>query len=279
MRPTQTIVQQGVEAQTVEDLLQRSSREFIIMAGKDGVGKSSSLVSMAALIEQVEPDATFYILDFENKIRSVIAAYGDEAPKNIRYYQLTTMNEATETLAAIFKVKKPGDWIAVESMGRAWEKAQDMGYQAVAGLDKAAYLERKRATGSKTVIPTPDEFWSVVKGAHDTEFLEKLAQDGTVNVFLSTTLARPRKGDGPIKESQARKDVRNEFGIDMGIEGAPRLPYYAETLMILDRQDGVVSGRILRDNLSVLDVPTIEFATSDRKSFAMDFYRACRPEF
>jgi hypothetical protein len=258
-------------------------RELIMLAGKDGTGKSCAIVSTAYYVGLTNPDATFYVIDTENKFRSALKSFGADMPTNIRYYKTTTMNEVTDATAEILAQHKPGDWLGVESMGRVWERAQDMGYNVIKGMGKAAYMEERRekikAGGSQKdnpVTPKPDELWSIVKGAHDGAFVDLLTQTDDLNVIMSSPIARPPKPDAFIKENQDRKTVRIELGIDMGIEGAPRLPYYVETLCLLDVRAGQVSCRILRDNLSTIDPSRIEFDVPDRKSWAVEFWGQCR---
>jgi hypothetical protein len=267
---------------SIDELLKTATREFIILIGKDGSGKSSAIISLAQFVEQLlGPEATFFIIDTENKMKAVLQSWGDGLPKNIRYYKCESMNEVTEAIAEIMAVAAPGDWVAVESMSRVWEKAQDMGYLAVTSMGKAAWMERRheqKAAGQKQspVTPRPDDLWSIIKGAHDGAFLELLAQHETINVVLSTTLAKPPKEGGFRKESVDRAAVRSEFGLDMGIEGAPRLPYYAQTLCVLDRRMGESYCRILRDNLSTKDQPACEFKVVGKKEWAPTFWAECR---
>jgi hypothetical protein len=262
---------------TKEILSGPALREFIILVGKDSTGKSCSLVSLAWYLEQTA-NVTCHVIDTENKFKAALRSFGPDAPNNISYYKCDNMNMVTDALEAILRVAKPGDWVFVESMDRVWEKAQDLGYQAIAGTDKAAYMEKRRAAkGQKApVTPQPDQLWGIVKGAHDSAFLDLLSQSDSLNVVLTTTLAKPPKTDGFIKENQDRKAIRVELGMDAGIQGAPRLPYYPETLCLLELKGGQVSCRVLRDNLSVLDSSRIDFDVPDRKSWASQFWSTCR---
>ncbi len=258
------------------DLLTAAScREFILLAGKDGVGKTSALISLAEFVAGMWPDATYSIIDTENKVRAALSTWGN-VPANIRYYKCEDMNDVTETLAAIMATKKPGDWLAVESMGRIWERAQDLGYQAVTGTAKAAYMEKRRATpsGAKQppVTPRPDDLWSITKGAHDSAFLDILSQSDDLNVVLSTTIKPAKQERGNRQESPDRKALKVEFGIDIGLDGAPRLPYYVQSLMLLDRENGKVNCRILRDNLGRLDDPAITFEVPTRRDWATQMW-------
>lgn len=270
----------GITFESSSDLMAGAPlREFLLIAGKDGVGKSSAIAALALFLSQVmAPTATMYVIDVENKFKAALASFGKDVPPNLKYIKTPTMNDVTEALAHIMDVHKPGDWLAVESMARVWERAQDLGYKAVVGLEKATYLERRREqTAQKLpVTPKPDELWSVTKGAHDGAFLDVLANADTLNVILSTTIARPPREAPNRKENQDRKDVRQEFGIDMGLEGAPRLPYYVQTLLLLDRKAGNVTCQVLRDNLSQREDPRVTFEVAGRKTFGYDFWANCR---
>lgn len=256
------------------DLLNDDSREFILLAGKDGVGKTNALISLAEFVSQLAPDATFYVIDVEGKFRAALSSYGS-VPSNILLYHCEDMNAVTEATHEVVSTHKRGDWLAVESAGRIWERAQDMGYQAVTGSQKAEYMERRRNTpaGQKQppVTPKPDDLWSIVKGAHDTEFMDKLAHTMTLNVIISTGVARVKEARTNRKENVDRVEFRQETGIDLNIDGAPRLPYYALTGILLERTNGKVAARIWRDNVSKLDDPAVTFDVPTRKDFAVQF--------
>jgi hypothetical protein len=272
----------SVMPQTSSQLMDGSPiREFIMLAGKDGTGKSCAIVSLAFYLQQVKPDATLYVIDTENKFRSAMKSFGTDAPTNIIYYKTDTMNQVTGVVADIISKHRPGDWLAVESMSRVWERAQDLAYNAVVGVSKIEYLERKLGatlpTGekrTKSPIPSPEDFWKIAKGAHDGAFFDLLTQQEDLNVIITTTIAKPPK-DG-FRDSMDRKAIRVELGIDANLEGAPRIPYYVETLCVLDVKAGAVSCKILRDNLSSNEEGRIEFDVVGRKMWAMSFWEQCR---
>jgi hypothetical protein len=254
-------------------------REFILLAGKDSVGKSCAIVSLAWYVENVlNPEAKFFVIDSENKFRTALRSFGADAPKNIVYYKVDDMNQVTWVTDQVMRQHRPGDWLACESMSRIWERAQDLGYMTVSGYMKAEYMEARAAMAGKKapVTPSPDQLWSVTKGAHDVAFLDRLTQCDTLNVILTTTISRPPKDNAFMKESAERKALRLEVGIDSGIEGAPRLPYYVESLLLLELKNGKVTCRVLRDNLSANDETRGEFPVSDKKSWATEFYSNCR---
>lgn len=284
MAVTPTPAPAGPTPMSTSQLMGMKAREFILLAGKDGAGKSCALVAIAKFVQDVlDPAAKFYVIDTENKFPTALRSFGPEAPTNIVYYKTETMNEVNEAADAVFAARKPGDWLGVESMSRVWEKAQDMGYMAVSGYDKAVYLEKRRELAAKVakaqvpvVVPKPDQLWNVVKGAHDSAFLDIMANASSLNVVLSTTIAKPPKETGAIKENATRKEVRAEFGIDVGIDGAPRLPYYVETMLLMDMEAGVVNCRVIRDNLSPLEQSRVSFNVDGKKMFGMAFWSNCR---
>jgi hypothetical protein len=253
-----------------------SLREFILLAGKDGTGKTNALISLADFVSGMWPEATCYVIDTENKFRAALASYGS-VPPNLSYYQCDTMNDVTSTFDEIMGLRKPGDWLLIESAGRIWERAQDMGYAAIAGMGKADYMEKRRAianSGQKPppVTPRPDDLWSIIKGAHDSAFLDIIAQTNDLNVVISTGVGRVKEARSNRKENQDRVDFRQETGIDLNLEGAPRLSYYVQTGCLLERSNGNVSCRIWRDNMSKLDEPAITFAVPTRRDWAMQFW-------
>lgn len=257
------------------DLLNVPSREFILLAGKDGVGKTCAIISLADFVSQVEPSATFYVLDLENKYRAALQTFGS-VPSNVVLYQVDTMNDVTEAFDEIMNKRAPGDWLAVESAGRLWERAQDMGYQVITGTTKALYMERRRATPANQkqppVTPRPDDLWSIIKGAHDSAFLDVIAQANDLNCIISTGVSRTKEARSNRKENPDRIDWRNETGIDLNLEGAPRLPYFIYTGILLEMVGGLRTARVWRDNLSKLDDPAVTFTIPTRRDFATQFY-------
>lgn len=265
------------------DLLSQTGREFIMLAGKDGVGKTCAIISIACWVQLVlDANATFFVIDTENKFPTALRSFGREAPTNLVYYKCESIKDVVDAMTDITKRRKVGDWLAVESMGRVWEKAQDMGYLQISGYDKEDYLAKRREQkGMANVkqappIPNADQFWNIVKAAHDGAFVDVMVQAESLNVVWSTTINKPPKADAFIKENATRKEVRLEFGIDAGLDGAPRIPYYVETLILLDLVGGKVTARTIRDNNSLKDETRITFDVPDRKSFAPQFWMAAR---
>jgi hypothetical protein len=276
-------------ALTGTDLLaEEAGREFILIGGKDGVGKTSALVSIAMVVngkvDDLEgcvifnPSATVYVLDTEHKFASVYRQFGSSAPSNIVYYYCQTMDELLSAFGKVLQAICPGDWVMVESMARIWEHTQDLAYREVSGLSKAEFLAKRRsAEGRKgSPIPQPDHFWNIAKSAHDGEFLQVLVARDDINVAMTTILTRPPRESPNRSENADRKELRMEFGIDSGLGGTPTLPYQPETLVLLDRVRGDVKASVLRDNNSVLDNGRIDFWVPTKKSFGLEWMRNCR---
>ena len=280
---------------TSKDLLaDTSGREFILIGGKDGVGKTSALVSIAmvvngkvksedmeACIPIINPDAKVYVLDTEHKFASVYRQFGVDAPSNIIYYYCQTMDELLFAFDKVEHDVRPGDWIMPESMARIWEHAQDMAYREVSGMSKAEYLAKRRAQGGmvdgkKGPIPQPDNFWNIAKTAHDGEFLQVLVARDDINVAMTTIVTRPPREAPNRKENIDRKELRMEFGLDAGLGGTPTLPYQPETLVILDRVRGMVKASVIRDNNSALDDGRVDFDVANKKDFGPALMRNCR---
>jgi hypothetical protein len=258
-------------------------RELILLAGKDGVGKSCAIVSMAWYIEQTNPDAKFFVIDTENKFTSAMRSFKSDAPKNIVYYKCTNMNEVNAAVAAVIAKHKLGDWLAVESMGPVWDMAQDLATMAIAGVSRVEYMEAKKGTKfangvekKGSPIPSPDEYWKIAKGSYDGAFLDPIRMSDTLNTVMSS-IAKPVKDQRPgQKENQDRKAFRVEVGMDANLAGSPTMPSIVETLCLLELNNGKVNARVLRDNLSVLDDSRVEFEVPGRKDFGMTFFSTCR---
>ena len=267
----------AVEALTTKQILDGPvSREFILIGGRDGVGKTTSVITLAKYVEEiVDPKAKFYIIDTENGVRKILRAFGAQAPKNIIYYQVQNMMEAIEALDDLDSTLKPGDWIAVESMARLWEYSQDAAYQAVAGMSKAEFLA-KRSDGGRggAPIPQPDQFWQLTKNLHNARFLDILNNSNDYNVVLVTTLAK----DSPFKEQRTsdRTKFKRQFGIDSGFGGIPNLPYYPDTVLLMDQTDGSVDCSVLKDR-GVLNMEgkRIVFDVDTPLDFAVSFMSEC----
>ena len=280
---------------TSADLLAgEAGREFILIGGKDGVGKTSALVSIAMVVNGkqdadaiewcvplINPSAKVYVLDTEHKFASVMRQFGANAPDNIIYYYCQNMDAVLAAFERIQRDIHPGDWIMAESAARIWEHAQDLAYREVSGLSKAEFLAKRRSQGGvvdgkKGPIPQPDHFWNIAKTAHDGEFLQVLVARDDLNVAMTTIIVRPPREAPNRSENVDRKELRMEFGLDAGLGGTPTLPYQPETLVILDRIRGAVKASVLRDNNSVLDNGRVEFWVPGKKDFGPEWMKTCR---
>ena len=259
-----------------EDLQSRGPlRESILLCGRYGSGKTCAMISLFWYMEMIKSEVTCYAIDIEQKFRSALQAFGTDAPKNLKYRSVDNMNEAGATLETILAIAKPGDWVGIETMPRLWQGSQDLAYQAIEGVTKVEFLERKRKDKNiKSPIPRPDDFWPIANGSQYGDFLDLLAHRQDINIVASTTVSKPKEFGGR-KESPDRKANRLELGIDFDIEGAPRMLSYIETICHLTMRDKKVQCQVLRDNLWTGD-ELKQFEVPDRKSWAPQFWSECR---
>ena len=263
----------AIQPRTTKEILQGPPpREFMLLAGMDGCGKTTAAITLAKLIEEeYDPKTKFHVIDTENGFDVVLNGFGEkEAPNNLQIYTVGDMEEAIEALDEIYKAKKPGDWVCVESMAKLWEYAQNVAYRKISGLSRAEYLEQRSQlprSSRGAPIPRPDEFWPITYNAHNDQFLNRLVQDSKVNIFLTTLMKRQSAFSGSDKGDRAK--FAKQFGLDSGLDGAPRLPSYDNTTIIMDIQREKMYGKVLKDrrfmNLSgetvVFDIPgPLDFA-------------------
>lgn len=246
--------------------------ELILLAGKDGVGKTSALVSLAKEIEDRSPDAKVYVADSENKFKGILQSFGADAPQNILYYKCDSVEQITDYLAYAISKHKPGDWFFADSLTSVWERAQDLAYRRTSGKTKKEYLAAKPKSGPGSgPIPQPDDFWKIAKRAYDGDFFDLLTSSDTLNSAITTTVAKPKDIPGRA-ENKDRKALRIEFGIDMNLGGAPLTPYRVRTLIMMELVDAEMTARVIRDNKG----DRTEFPVPDKKSFGPMFWATCR---
>lgn len=280
------------KAMTPDQLMQvEREREFMLIGGKDGVGKTSAIVAIAAVVagyvddpsqhSMFNPDAVMHVLDTENRFAKAYRKFGAMAPQNISYYYCGDMDQTLLAFEVILKSIKPWDWLAVDSMARIWEMAQDLGYNEVSGMRKSEFLEKRRLAmdgGQKggSPIPHPDQFWNIVKSAHDRHFLNVLVAREDINVVMTTIQTRAPRELPNRQENKDRKDFRTEFGIDSNMGGAPTLPYQPDTVVLLDREKGRVKAQVLKDTSPFNDDPRVEFWVPGFREFGVEFSKMCR---
>ena len=261
----------GLTTMSADDLMNAPTRECILIAGGDKVGKTTSLISLCRFINSEQPSARIFVIDTENGWKK-----GLQTPmfrgkvKNFTYYLASNIEQVLEALDRIrfgtlkdndvpahlrHGPVKDGDWILVESMESAWSMAQDLGFSRVTGKKKSEYLGRDPVSGKRltnVITPQPDMLWNVVKNAHDTRFVEVLTLNLTgVNVVMTTKKAKPRAEGGFMRENKDRAAFKAEAGIDAGFEGAPRLPYAPDTVLYFEKENNLVTCMVLGDRGSM----------------------------
>ena len=142
-------INQPVPLTSSELLATEAGREFILIGGKDGVGKTSALVSIAMVVNGktddldgcviFNPSAKVFVLDTEHKFASVYRQFGNNTPDNIIYYYCQNMDEFLVAFGCVMRDSRPGDWVMVESAARIWEQAQDLAYREVSDCPRLSF--------------------------------------------------------------------------------------------------------------------------------------------
>lgn len=266
-----------VEAITQQTLSKYSPREFILLCGYGGTGKSSAIFSVARLLKRISPDAVVHCIDTENGMLKLWKTKNPDLD-NIQLYLCKDMDEVILTFDETVPKLRAQDWFGFESMARIWEYSQNLGYEEIAGMAKAAYLRKRLATGGRDAItPSPDHLWQIVKNAHGRSFLDPITMLDPLlnkhgcNIIMTTTLGAI-KGEKQ-RESADRKTARVALGITMDIEGAPRLAYYPDTVVQLTEESDGFWARILKDRGPSVEKPKFKIENND---FWLAFLSACR---
>lgn len=265
--------------QSSNDLQSSDRREAILFCGRYGSGKTCAEIALLKMMEDLTGCQSF-VIDIERKFRSALDSFGGDAPRNLRYRAVKDMNEASAALEMALSSAQPGDWVCLETLPRFWQGSQDLAYQAIAGVSKVEFLERKRKDKSiKSPIPHPDDFWPIANGSQYGGFFDLLMERQDVNIVAATTIKKAKSREeeerSKIKTSAERRTLRMELGVDFDIEGPPRALSYIETICYLTMNGGSVHCQVLRDNwFKGDDLPS--FDIPDRKAFGMEWYASCR---
>ena len=261
-----------------------TTSEFILVGGKDGVGKTSFCISLLRYIEDItdDPEVVSFVIDTEgNSWAEILDTWlreGVEIPNNIVLYSCADISQVLHAKELILngtedpldqlhetpfyvgqdddgneriyhRPIKAGDWAVTESMGSAWDLSQSGAYLEITGMTRDEYLSwRKTQKKAGVVTNDPERFWDIAKGHYDGLIMQgmEFSLKG-INVLWSTGTKPPPQARGNRKENRARADLRQELGIDVGFMGSPALPYKPHTLVLLELDKGVVAARVLKD--------------------------------
>ena len=251
---------------TAKDLVSYKLREFIELVGHPKTGKSFSILSLAEAWRRMSPGRTVYIIDTEDGLRKTWKSAFPHVD-NIKYWYCSDMDSVILVLDELVPTLVAEDWLCVESLSRIWEFSQNLGYEAVTGIKKAEYLEKRMADKKGPVTPHPDQLWQVVKNAYGRNFMDILV-DLRCNILLTTTLRK----ETPF-ESATRREVRQSLGLNISPDGDPRNPYYPDTVCLMTKEADGFYCTILGDRGSELPGTTVRFKV---ENFLLDFMSNCR---
>lgn len=226
---------------------EESTRELILVVGHPGCGKSRFILSLARYWELLHEDATVWIVDTEHGLGKLLK----EQFKDVENVVVADVADADEAITAIAEVSsrvKPDDWVCFESLGRNWEDAQDLASMTTVGMPKSEYLSQwlAKTKGKGSPIPQADMYWQIAKDAHVRNVVNKLTKLSTkCHVLVTTTLPpeKPKFKGG----RNARDDVAGFLGITVSPDGAPRNPYYFDTVLLMQQDSEGYWGSVLKD--------------------------------
>lgn len=273
----------AIHEQSMDDLLlEPHTREFMMLVAKDGIGKTSAVLSIARALWYTRPGNTMWIIDTERGVIDVARAWGQHAPRNVRYFHCGSMEEVLKAFQFyVLPNLREHDWVVIESMSALWEQAQSLAYRETTGQTKQEYLATRRAkvqaAGGRTkglpVIPSPDDFWKIAKGAHDDGICNVLRSaeiaDRVVNVIWTALIGKPPRERANRQDS--RKEFRDESGMDMNILGAPAVPGWPNTLVELSLIGGKVYAKVVKDRKAIGSSDALVFPIENAFMFSDAF--------
>jgi len=238
---------------TPEKLRETQEKEFILLIGHPSSGKSFSCLTMAQYWQAFHPEAKVFILDTERGIKKLL----DRQFPDLSNFLYWFVSDAEEAIRAVKETKKlvsseRNDLLIFESLSRNWEQAQDLASQAVTGMPRDEWLskwvrETKLVKEKGSPIPHPDLFWPIAKDAHVRNILDVFSNELKIlcNIVCTTTLP---PGRSPVREKGLRAEIAREFlGIEITPDGAPRNPYYFDTVILLEQDHEGFFGKVLKD--------------------------------
>lgn len=204
----------------------------ILLFGKEGTGKTNSVLSIARRI----PTAHFYVVDTDYSASYdllLATEFEDVAERgNVTTY-VTGPYEWEEQIAAVREITSEigrDDWLIVDSMSPTWSAVQGWFTEQVHANTIEDYLLeiRKKIAAKGDKKSSLEAFdgwldWSVINPLYDRFYRMLLRQPG--NLIL-TAEAQPF-GD---KETKATRDQYGHFGVKPG--GQKRLGFLTSTVLL-----------------------------------------------
>jgi len=225
-------------------------REFILLVGHPASGKSYACLTMTQYWQAFYPEAKVFILDTERGIKKLFEHQFSELT-NFLYWPISDAEDAICAVREVRKEVKPerNDLLVFESLSRNWEQAQDLASQIITGMPRSEWLSKwiRDTKGKTSPIPHPDMYWPIAKDAHVRNILDIFSNELKLrcNIIVTTTLP---PGRSPLREKGLRGEIAKEFlGIDISPDGAPRNPYYFDTVILLEKDHEGYWGRTLKD--------------------------------
>jgi hypothetical protein len=223
--------------------------ERILLFGPPGAGKSTAILNLFSQVKGRK-----FLIDTEDGIDEIWRLCFPNL--KFTHYLPETITEFLDAFEEVAKEASPGDWIAIESLARIWDWAQDVAYNEIVGMDKEEFLERalQRAGGKIkrfAPIPNPEMFWPIAKHAFCRKFIFKIQKLPCHLILTSTAqIGKPERF-----KSDALKELEKFLNFDITPEGWTRSAaqvsavvflyyggkgeFYADVLKDRGRKEGV----------------------------------------
>jgi len=180
----------------------------------------------------------FYILDPDAGVEEDLNEFKPEVVdvmlKLIDYYLVSNWNDVKSSFEQIRVKVQRGDVVVLEQSGQIWDMIQSHYVKEVFKDDLGEYfihvrkqlLEQKAKNTQAKFDGWKD--WSVIKKAHNTDFLEVLTKRVGCKVIITASLKDPQENED--------KEITEIFGdLKVRPEGEKHNPYRVDVILLLGK--------------------------------------------
>lgn len=240
-------------------------REKLAVCGPAGVGKSSSILSVAFWAWQSEDTRKFWYMDFDDSAGDLLLDKKYQGINNIEVietaYDWNSWMTASEKVVAN---AKRGDFIVGDMIDRGWPLVQSWEGEEVRGVDSAdekLALAKKGKSGWELFSNTN---WQLVNSQWQ-KFSRPMLLSSPAHIFFTTEM-KDLGSEGRGNEPDNIKNARRDFG-RYSLSGQKSIPYQMRSVLRLDR---LARGRVL---YTLKDRARDELVGDDCKDFFTDYMK------
>jgi hypothetical protein len=167
-------------------------RERILVFGREGSGKSYSWLTIARLHRQKGSGARFYVIDTDDAIPRMLAEEFEDVADIVTVYPAFRWPQYESAIASILQEAKPGDWLVVDMIDRAWSSVQEHFSSEVYGQDFGSFLleVRKEARNPReawTAIAR-EQMWQIVSRLYR-EWEDRVIFESPTHVYATASVS------------------------------------------------------------------------------------------